>query len=385
MAARAGVLFKKSDYLKEWKPRHFALDGFQLKYSLPESPTQIHKTLDLTMCKIDRTAEAAQWDSRMLFTLVVAKPGARVSYTLGALHVEEADAWVDALKTASREATMAYVKNCQGKREAPREEKAQSRNQWDVLAEDWIQRMDSASDRARVALLDEWMLRAVGDVQKKRVIDLGCGEGRFSRMLAVRGATVLGIDSCKRLVDRANERLAQLPDDVRATFRLDDMTTLATVFETFQIAVAYLSVIDVDDAKAAAAQAFRVLDPGGLFVVCDVHPMCSATKTANHWHRDAYGHKLHRIVDNYFDEDARIFSLAGKPLKNMHRTLATMFSTLTAAGFTVLDLQEPKPSAKQQEHPMHEPDTLRVPNFIVWLAQKPLSATGPADDDIATF
>jgi 2-polyprenyl-3-methyl-5-hydroxy-6-metoxy-1,4-benzoquinol methylase len=48
-------------------------------------------------------------------------------------------------------------------------------------------------DTARM-MLDPLMLRLCGDVAGKRVIDVGCGEGRFSRMLAERGAASVGID-----------------------------------------------------------------------------------------------------------------------------------------------------------------------------------------------
>ena len=58
------------------------------------------------------------------------------------------------------------------------------RRQWDEFAPAWIERIRSRGDVSREGCLDEWMLREVGNVAGKDVIDLGCGEGRFSRMLA---------------------------------------------------------------------------------------------------------------------------------------------------------------------------------------------------------
>jgi 2-polyprenyl-3-methyl-5-hydroxy-6-metoxy-1,4-benzoquinol methylase len=52
-------------------------------------------------------------------------------------------------------------------------------------------------------LLDPWMLDAVGDVSGLSVIDRGCGEGRFSRMMAESGAKVTGLDLCESLIDQA--------------------------------------------------------------------------------------------------------------------------------------------------------------------------------------
>src|SRR4051812_10521273 len=84
--------------------------------------------------------------------------------------------------------------------------KAQLRAQWDAAAGKWIERMRARGDASREGLLDDWMLDAVGDVARKDVIDLGCGEGRFCRMLAERGAVVTGVDLCEAMVREAGER-----------------------------------------------------------------------------------------------------------------------------------------------------------------------------------
>ena len=77
------------------------------------------------------------------------------------------------------------------------------RQQWDTLAESWISEMSNGGDPHREGLLDEWMLNTVGDVSGVRVIDLGCGEGRFCRMLAERGAKAIGVDLCEPFIEFA--------------------------------------------------------------------------------------------------------------------------------------------------------------------------------------
>ncbi|MEL7238994.1 MAG: methyltransferase domain-containing protein, partial [Planctomycetota bacterium] len=74
--------------------------------------------------------------------------------------------------------------------------RASMRDEWDRLAPAWISTTAAGQNAQREHLLDDWMLRAAGDVTGKRVIDIACGEGRFSRMLAERGAKVLGVDAC---------------------------------------------------------------------------------------------------------------------------------------------------------------------------------------------
>lgn len=53
-------------------------------------------------------------------------------------------------------------------------------------------------------------LELCGDVQGKRVLDVGCGSGRYCLELARRGAEVVGLDFAPAMVDMAKERAAEL-------------------------------------------------------------------------------------------------------------------------------------------------------------------------------
>ena len=64
---------------------------------------------------------------------------------------------------------------------------------WNESAQAYIAFQD-AGDRNRTLLLDPVMLDLCGDVHGRSAVDIGCGEGRFSRMLSERGASVVGID-----------------------------------------------------------------------------------------------------------------------------------------------------------------------------------------------
>ena len=75
------------------------------------------------------------------------------------------------------------------------------RGQWAEAAQNWIE----TDQVARAGMLDSWMLDALGDVSGKKVIDIGCGEGRFCRMLSERGAVMTGVDLTEALIEHARE------------------------------------------------------------------------------------------------------------------------------------------------------------------------------------
>lgn len=126
--------------------------------------------------------------------------------------------------------------------------------EWEAFATEWITRCETDADAARVGLLDDWMLRVIGDVAERRVIDLGCGEGRFCRTLAGRGADTLGVDLQEAFITYAasragpNERYAQ--GDMQALEQVPDAA--------FDLAVSYISLVDVPDQAAVVREAFRV-------------------------------------------------------------------------------------------------------------------------------
>jgi len=234
--------------------------------------------------------------------------------------------------------------------------------EWNHIARNWIDRIRTRGDVSREFLLDEWMLNAVGDVRGLRVIDLGCGEGRFCRMLAERGADVTGIDLCSPMIEAAIEKCSLAAAKANSWaqngaehYIVADMENLADFAnESFDLALSYITLVDVHDLAAAVREACRILKPGGRFIIVNLSPMVTA---GNAWIRDAAGEKTSYYLDNYFDESPRSFVMCGGSINNAHRTLTTYISTFLGAGFTLENLAEPYPSKRQLEQCRKTPTT----------------------------
>ena len=248
-----------------------------------------------------------------------------------------------------------------------------STRSWDAAADDWIAHAD-ASDYQNL-FLQPRMLRLAGDVAGRRVLDLGCGEGAYSRELARRGADVTGIDGSARLVAAARERA------LAADLDIDCLCLNASALDgiaagSFDLVVASMVFMNVEDYRGAVGEAHRVLAPGGALCMSITHP-CFAAPVSD-WVGGKGQRPRHFAVDRYFERiawDDRIAPSFRKPTLRRHRPLEDYLGGAMAAGFVLREFQEPMATeADLRASQRFEPMT-RVPYFLFMRWEKPLGAT----------
>jgi ubiquinone/menaquinone biosynthesis C-methylase UbiE len=240
------------------------------------------------------------------------------------------------------------------------------KEEWNQLAPAWIKEAREGRNPNRNGLLDPPMIQACGDIHGLRVLDCGCGEGRFCRILLDHGAEhTLGVDLCVPMIYAARE-LSRGKDDYIAA-DAQDLSFLAD--QTFDLAVSYLNQCDLPDFEANTREVFRVLKSGGRFVIANLHTMRSA---GGGWMSTEDGVKQHIMLDRYFDEGERRWKMMGVEFTNFHRTLSTYFAGYQRAGFTVSRIIEPTVEIRALEKFPELDDELRVPNFIIFVLTKPV-------------
>lgn len=229
---------------------------------------------------------------------------------------------------------------------------------WDQSAEAWIRFVDEG-DPHRTHLLDPVMLDLCGDVRGRRALDVGAGEGRFSRMLAARGARVAACDPTRGLIEAAAGRGTPGP-------LLASAERLPFGSGSFDLVVSYLQLIDVGDFRAAIAEMARVAAPGGRLVVANLNGFCTTSPRA--WVRGADGARLHVAVDHYLDERPVEVDWSGIRVVNHHRPLEAYMEAFLRAGLTLRRYLEPAPTPSAAAQRPHIADNLRVPffNAMVW-------------------
>ncbi|MDN7874927.1 class I SAM-dependent methyltransferase [Burkholderia aenigmatica] len=116
---------------------------------------------------------------------------------------------------------------------------------------------------AMVAVFGQAAMEAAAPATGERVLDIGCGAGASSLVLAARvgaGGHVLGVDISEPLIDRAR---ALAPQDTPALFQLADASIAELPEGAFDILFSRFGVMFFDDPAAAFAHMRRALKPGG--------------------------------------------------------------------------------------------------------------------------
>lgn len=114
----------------------------------------------------------------------------------------------------------------------------------------------SDTDVRLLAVLD-----ALAGLERPRVLDLGCGKGRFSRRIAGTGAEVVGVDLSAAMLSRASGHGV-----VRARA---SATCLPFPDAAFDAVVAIETLEHVGNLALALDEIRRVIRPGGRAIVVD--------------------------------------------------------------------------------------------------------------------
>ena len=191
----------------------------------------------------------------------------------------------------------------------------------------------------------------------RATLELGCGEGRVVRDLQELGHRVTGIDAAPSLVAAAMEL------DPGGTYLVADASALPFDDGSFDLVVAYNSLMDIDDMPGAVSEAGRVLEAGGRFCVCVTHPFFDSGEWESHAPDAPFV-----IEGSYFGKRRFEGTCERNGLTITFRgwcyALGDYSRALEDAGFVIERIREP---VNAVEDPRHD----RVPLFLQLRAYKP--------------
>jgi SAM-dependent methyltransferase len=201
-------------------------------------------------------------------------------------------------------------------------------NGWQSSADAWIADMGERGDFGRRYVLDPVMLSRAVAGSPRNALDVGCGEGRFCRMLKSHGVDVVGLDPTPALIAAARTR------DVRGAYLK-----------------ARAECLPFRDGRSVLSWLSRSSHPGrqpcGMARVLKrrhTHRQSRASARADSgWIKDSGGDVSYPI-DNYLQEHAMWIEYRGIRVVNHHRPLSTYLRALLGTGLVLTHFDEPAPT-----------------------------------------
>jgi ubiquinone/menaquinone biosynthesis C-methylase UbiE len=116
--------------------------------------------------------------------------------------------------------------------------------------------------------------------KKERILDLGCGYGRFTIPLKKSGYDIIGLDISPYLINIAKNRSKE--QNIKVNFKLGDMRKLPFKNNSFDSTIcmsAFSELVKVSDQIKSITEIYRILKKSGIAII--ELPMLSKKKVVN--------------------------------------------------------------------------------------------------------
>ncbi len=216
------------------------------------------------------------------------------------------------------------------------------------------------------------MLKSVGNIKGKKLLDVGCGAGIHAKRYIKKGAKVHGIDISNTMIGLAKKRCPE------AKFDVSSMKKIPYKNKTFDIVTASLCIDYATDLETPFKEISRVLKKGGTFHYSYDSIFITAREEITFKGAKILGigyikdkNKIIPFGNAWKDGKAEWTMLPGMEMITVHLSLRKQLKALQKAGFELIDMTHCKPTKKFKKY---APDGyikfLNNPIFTIYVARK---------------
>lgn len=217
---------------------------------------------------------------------------------------------------------------------------------WGEVADWYHDLLESGEGTYQQDVILPNLLRLLGEIKGKTILDLACGSGFFTRAFYRAGARVVAIDLSPELIALGKETLArEKPSGGAVAWHAASADAIPLVKDKSVDAVTIiLSIQNMENALGVFRECARVLKPGGHLLLVMNHPAFRVPKKSG-WGWDEKPCIQYRRLDEYLSESKiKIDMHPGEQKRqhtiSFHRPLQVYFKHLAKAGFAVTRLEE---------------------------------------------
>jgi SAM-dependent methyltransferase len=209
---------------------------------------------------------------------------------------------------------------------------------WGAVA-DWYEEHLKGDDTYHAKVISPNLMRLLAPQEGMRVLDIGCGEGYFTRLIHASGVYAHGADIAGELIAKARKT----SPDIAYSVASSESMPFASIGE-YDAITCVLALQNMERIEVVLKECARILKPHGRVLFVLNHPTFRIPKRTA-WGWDAETKIQYRRVDGYLSQSRVAIDMApGKGTTDVtwsfHRSMQDYMKAFAAQGFAITRLEE---------------------------------------------
>ena len=211
---------------------------------------------------------------------------------------------------------------------------------------------DSPNELIEKPIFDELL----GDINEKKILDLGCGDGKMGAQLLNRGAKFYhGVEGSYKMASLAREVITHTNSRIQTC----DIENFDFPRNEYEVVISRLVFHLLENLELLFESIRNCFKENGLFIFSVEHPIITSNYESYH----KQNKRKNWIVDNYFNTGERTNIWIGKKVIKYHRTLEDYWNLIKDSNFLIEDFKEAKPVKMYFESELEYQRRNRIPLF----------------------